>query len=172
MSDNVRNFLDISTGHLMTSTRERLEGDALPGLSIMSHGFGWLVRVPSEFPGDELEGLSQDLLTCLTAARRRNCDYILFDRDANADEELPFYEDNHVATVRVRVRDSVEYDFDMPLTQKEAEAIKVKPELVRDLALAYFASSGPKHKWIAATQSRRIEFVEADPAEEEEGQGR
>lgn len=91
-----RSFLDLSTAHLTSTTRERLDQVAEYGTAVMeglptvySHpdGCGWLVYVPPE--DDHYAGAAPDLLYVLAYAREQDCDYVLFDRDALIDPNLP-----------------------------------------------------------------------------------
>ena len=93
---NIRKFLDISTGHLPPSERDRIDDGEVP---ITSHahpeGYGWFVYVPQE-PSDwpNIREAAPALARCLEHARKLDCDYILFDSDACIDEQLPWYGDH------------------------------------------------------------------------------
>lgn len=99
---SIRNFMDISTGHISKPTRDwldefcnrvwdrgvepsgdeaRLCGGATP--------YGWFLYVPEA--GAEPEECPDDLAACFRAARRRRVPYILFDRDAPEVRGLPQY---------------------------------------------------------------------------------
>lgn len=93
----VRKFLDLSTGHLTEKTRERM--DEMPPMQCAyphPDGFGWFVYVdtdPANYePGEDCP-YPPDLIACFKAARERDCDYILFDCDAEAVDYLDYYED-------------------------------------------------------------------------------
>jgi hypothetical protein len=96
--ENVRRFLDISTGHLQPKTRWMVEEKAVIG-PIYDHpdGFGWLVYVPDPQRVAEWEGpdpIPADLIACFDKARELRCDYILFDCDAQPIDGLPLYDDD------------------------------------------------------------------------------
>jgi hypothetical protein len=95
--DNVRRFLDLSTGHLKPETREQLENGHAPA-AIYPHpdGYGWMLYVPCpENAGavDEEDRPAEDLQACFDKARELRCDYILFDSDAPELDGLPLYDD-------------------------------------------------------------------------------
>ena len=76
-----RQFLDLSTGAISSSTRAWLDVAALHmNGAITAHG--WFVHV-----GDSDADYPDDFQACLRAARARGCDYILFDADAATDYE-------------------------------------------------------------------------------------
>lgn len=95
---NIRKFLDISTGHLPPSERERIDdGEAGPLAYPHPDGYGWFVYVPEDpdmWQDDEDDDAMPALLACMKRARALGCDYILFDCDAPIDEELPVYNDD------------------------------------------------------------------------------
>lgn len=96
----VRKFLDLSTGHLTEETRDRLsDGEGPTPTYPHPDGFGWLVWVPEDQGVmAELEKWAEDvncpadLLACFKAARKRGCDYILFDSDGEPVDYLTDYE--------------------------------------------------------------------------------
>ncbi|MGH0003166.1 hypothetical protein ACQU0X_24110 [Pseudovibrio ascidiaceicola] len=159
MPDNVRNFLDLSTGHLMTATRELLDAQAL-SITTYPNEYGWLVRVPSEDSVLDLKSYPQDLLECMALARKKACDYILFDRDAGTDVDLMFYEDDHTTTVRVQISEIVEYHFDMPVTQEQLNLVKAYPDELEDHAKAYFAEVGAKPEWVVSVHDRSVNHID------------
>ncbi|MDX5370679.1 MAG: hypothetical protein LPL29_15015 [Alphaproteobacteria bacterium] len=88
----IRKFLDISTGHLTVHTREMIDaGKYDDTLSYTPwHDYGWFVWVPTD--QFTYAGCSTDLRNCFDRAKALGCDYILFDRDAQRDEELHYYD--------------------------------------------------------------------------------
>lgn len=91
----VRKFLDISTIHLRPKTRLDIDSRIVPGTFYDHSVYGWFMWVPSADFDDRLEKLKDypDLLACIYRARELDCDYILFDVDAEIDDALPTYED-------------------------------------------------------------------------------
>lgn len=93
----VRQFLDLSTGHLPRSDRDRLAAWAsarfrrLPGL--MAGPFGWFVHVPEDAILPEWEG-TDALLRVFERARSLACDYVLLDADGPRDEALPWFDED------------------------------------------------------------------------------
>lgn len=94
---SIRNFLELSTGHLSVPTRNMLDADAAasvngqqPNRWVAGYGYGWFIYANEE-PYEDI--FPPDLIECMEYARKNGCDYILFDRDAPFDECLPTYED-------------------------------------------------------------------------------
>jgi hypothetical protein len=96
--ENVRRFLDISTAHLLPTTRHMIEEKTVIGpIYDYPDGFGWLVYVPDPQRVAEWEGpdpIPADLIACFDKARELRCDYILFDCDAMELDGLPLYDDD------------------------------------------------------------------------------
>lgn len=92
----IRKFLDLSTVHLSLATIERFEAWTVP-LTTYPHpeGFGWFVYVPADLDLIDVAGmeLPADLLACIKSAHAQDCDYLLFDRDADPIEDLPLYDE-------------------------------------------------------------------------------
>ncbi|MGQ7794438.1 DUF5983 family protein [Faunimonas sp. B44] len=84
----VRNFLDLSTGHLTRRTRDWLENDA--PISLAKTEYGWFLYAPE----DRITWYPQDLWACLQKAREMGCCYALFDCDAERVDYLPYYHDD------------------------------------------------------------------------------
>lgn len=92
MSECVRTFLDLSTGHLMFHTRERMEDGEFPSLA-MTGEYGWFCYVDADSI-EEIAGLwDQDMKDCMTLAVKLGVAYIMFDQDAPRHDDLPYYED-------------------------------------------------------------------------------
>lgn len=91
--ENVRRFLDLSTGHLKPETRDQLDKGFAPG-ALYPHceGYGWIMNVPDMI--DEADKPGEDMQACIDKARALRCDYILFDRDAPEIDGLPLYDDD------------------------------------------------------------------------------
>ncbi|KZL17668.1 hypothetical protein PsAD2_03004 [Pseudovibrio axinellae] len=162
MSDNVRNFLDLSTGHLLPSTRDLLDGELL-SIRMFQHEYGWLLPTLSEDHPD-LGAIPSDLLACIALARKRSCDYILFDRDASPDDDLIYYDDNHIGTVQVQVSEIVEYHFDMPVTQEQLDLIQNDPNALDEPAESFFTEVGAKPEWVTSVHNRTVDMIDADDA--------
>ena len=95
----VRQFLDLSTGHLRPETREAwsagmaVDDEAMSLVSATQHGFFVWAGDASE--GAEAdEGWPHDVADCRRRARAMGCDYLLFDADAEPVAGLPFYDDD------------------------------------------------------------------------------
>ena len=86
----VRTFLDVSTGHLMPATRKHMDNGDYPSLS-MTGEYGWLCYVSMDLGASEV--WKADMIDCMNKAYELKCDYILFDRDATAREDLKWYDD-------------------------------------------------------------------------------
>ena len=83
----IRNFLDLSTGHLKPETRDLMLNDpGYPGVS-MANEYGWFCYICEDNPVWD-----QDMKDCMAKARELGCLYILFDRDADLLDDLPYYE--------------------------------------------------------------------------------
>lgn len=86
----LRLFFDCSTAHLKPSTRDRLEQMAEDReVLIASTPYGWFIWA-EEDPQPDLPG---ELSSIMTHARSLGAEYILFDRDASENPELPVFED-------------------------------------------------------------------------------
>ena len=94
-------MLDISIFHLTDETRKRMDTDSrnyflgkactLP-FSVKGSSFGWFidVRTPAE-RHCATQPYPSDIVECYDLAIRKNCDYILFDRDAERHGDLAWY---------------------------------------------------------------------------------
>ena len=89
---NVRRFLDLSTAHLRPATREAFSRRL--DLVSMTGPYGWLLHVPEEEDGP-CESLAAfvELPSVFHVARTEDCDFVLFDADANADDRLEIFDD-------------------------------------------------------------------------------
>lgn len=104
----VRKFLDLATCHLPESIMNGPIGplNTIEGVIAYEHGeYGYLLWVPDDpqehaddypNPADEDvcsdEGVPAEVLAVQLYARSLDCDYVLFDRDADAIEALPTWE--------------------------------------------------------------------------------
>ncbi len=90
----IRRFLDLSTAHLQPADRLFLEFSAEPGslggLAPMAGTFGWFVYAHDERC---CEGSSDVLWAIFERALALGCDYVLFDANGPALEDLPVFED-------------------------------------------------------------------------------
>lgn len=88
---NVRRFLDLSTTHLRPATREAF-GQRLDLVS-MTGPYGWLLHVPEEDGARASLAAFTELPAVFRVARTEDCDFVLFDADANADDRLELFDD-------------------------------------------------------------------------------
>lgn len=100
--DTKRSILDISTGHLSFPSRDwlneqsaislafRTEADERPVASIAGFGYGWFLTAHP--PEGAREVMPDDINRILEYARAQQCDYVVFDRDADTVDELPSFE--------------------------------------------------------------------------------
>ncbi|MHB0667100.1 DUF5983 family protein [Roseomonas mucosa] len=88
---HVRRFLDLSTAHLSPRDRACLEASALSGeqgeVSCGAMPYGWFV-----YAYDERPDISDTLWALMVEARRQDCDYLLFDADAQALPDFPCFD--------------------------------------------------------------------------------
>jgi len=89
----IRTFLDLSTAHLPEAVCDRLS--AQPGVVAYSTTQGWLMWVPDN--PDEHALHSDDptpevVLSIQRYARAMDCDYVLFDADADQIDDLPAWQ--------------------------------------------------------------------------------
>ena len=86
----IRTFHDLSTAHLPEEVCDRLS--AQPGVDAYSTTYGWLMWIPDD--PDE-HSLSSDeptpdvVLSIQRYARAMDCDYVLFDANADQVDDLP-----------------------------------------------------------------------------------
>lgn len=88
----VRQFLDLSTGHLPRADRDRLAVWASSS-SIMPGPFGWFVHVPENATVPEWEG-TDALRRIFAHAHALACDYVLLDADGPRDDALPWFDED------------------------------------------------------------------------------
>lgn len=93
----IRQFLDLSTGHLTYETRSLLSDGRLPLSTVYPTEFGWFVHVPDidalgEVDQERQRDLPKDMKDVLDFARENGCDYVMFDSDAAPLMNLPYYE--------------------------------------------------------------------------------
>lgn len=104
----IRQFLDLSTGHLTERSRTWLTSVLASGGSVcggnMPYGFFvWAddaAKLADSWHPDEAarpEDWPSDLWRCMAYARAHGCCYILFDADTPADDNLPYFEDGEEA---------------------------------------------------------------------------
>lgn len=90
----IRLFLDLSTAHLPERYSEGLLG-AEPGVTAYPFTHGWLMWVPDD-PDDSSAAMDEpvpdEILAIQRYARQRDCDYVMFDRDADRVAGLPTWE--------------------------------------------------------------------------------
>lgn len=85
----IRTVLDISTAHLPPDLADRL--DRLGGVIAYRLDYGWLMPVPAR-PEPQHDGrdMPPEIRNIYAYARERDCDFVLFDRDADPlEDDLP-----------------------------------------------------------------------------------
>ena len=87
-------MLGLSTGHVTEATAKMLDNEDLSIVVYPKSEYGWFVHVPTYEPDFEdcKTDLPEDLRACLDWARKHNAEWLMFDRDAELDEELPVYD--------------------------------------------------------------------------------
>lgn len=114
--------IDLSTGHLTVHTRDWMSRKADEGrLGFMERDEGFFLSTThardEDFTAQEDPQLPPDLHLCLSMAAANDVQYVLFDRDADAQPGLPFYEErmetyvDNGATYPVQPLDA-DHDFD------------------------------------------------------------
>jgi hypothetical protein len=94
---HVRKFLDLSTAHLTAKTRHML--DTKVERFCCYHGeYGWFIWVPTEpeipeYDEEVGDGYPADLIAAFHLARKMDCEYVMFDMDAEASDDLQTYDD-------------------------------------------------------------------------------
>jgi hypothetical protein len=94
-SPEIRRFVVISTGHVSPETAAHLE--STPSLDWPTIGgryseYGWFMYASdiNDMPGDL--AIPDDLFAVMTWARSQGVEHILFDRDADAIDGLPWFD--------------------------------------------------------------------------------
>lgn len=89
MPPYIRKVLDLTTAHLPPQYAE-LKGTS--GVVAHDYEYGFLMWVPND-PKESSEAMDDEvppeILKIQLYARRLDCDYVLFDRDGDENEELP-----------------------------------------------------------------------------------
>jgi len=103
----VRKFLDLSTAHLSPEARAWLSEAATMNHAAAYHGTGngaamgtlgatltgWFMHAPALPEDGGMDyGMPEAMLPIIRFARSLNCDYVLFDADADEIEHLPTYD--------------------------------------------------------------------------------
>lgn len=94
---HVRTFVDLSTGHLHSATREALANrDGLLD-ECLSYGawdvYGWFMYVTDdEYLLDQLQERFAELVVLLKIIKAQGYDYVRFDRDQIQHPALPFFD--------------------------------------------------------------------------------
>lgn len=91
-------MLDLSTAHLPENLARSL--DSVAGLIANERGFGWLLWVPDNIDEHAAEYEAEDpehpipevVVTIWRYAAKHGCQYVLLDRDADLNPDLPAYE--------------------------------------------------------------------------------
>lgn len=89
----IRKVLDISISHLPMEQGATL--NELDGVVAHEYQYGWLMWVPNDPDESNLameEQAPENILMLQRYARDLDCDYIMFDRDAEPEDQLPSYE--------------------------------------------------------------------------------
>lgn len=92
----IRKYLELSTGHVTKEDRELFD-DGDPKWPFNKHEYGWWVWVPDILDDYQAEmfaesGLSHNVWAAIHYARSHGCDWIRYDCDAIASDDLPFFE--------------------------------------------------------------------------------
>jgi hypothetical protein len=177
----VTNFLNVSTLHLTPSARAWLNETATENHAANYHGAGrggristlgatltgWFTWVPQP---DVCEHLSApvDLLPVFNEARKAECNYILFDRDADAIPGLPRYDEDGVLFEQddagfvdagpqsrqfaVDVVETISYTVEVDAFDEDHAG-----QLARDM---WAASSDPMHDFSGNSRGVEVEDVE------------
>jgi hypothetical protein len=90
---NIYLLLDLSTTHLPEHLRDDL--DSVDGLTARALPFGWLLWVPEDpdaHAADYADAFPAEVLLIQRYARGLRCDYVLLDRDADTDDQLPTWD--------------------------------------------------------------------------------
>jgi hypothetical protein len=91
-------LIDLSTGHVSDQTRQWMNHVGEDGtLGISNRSGGWFMPSCREALNHAKElntFIPRDLLLCLEYAIANDFEYVLFDQDAEPDNNLPFYEIN------------------------------------------------------------------------------
>lgn len=98
---HVRKFLDASTAHIKYKTTLWLDeqseiacnyqggpGSELPAIHIGKHSYGWFFFAEEESSDD----LPADIRALMVEARKRDCEYVMLDQDAEQIEGLQTYD--------------------------------------------------------------------------------
>jgi hypothetical protein len=89
----IRKMLDLSTGHLPPDLAESLSH--APGVIAYQLEFGWLMWIPDD-PDHHARGCGdgppEQVLLVQRYARSHDCDYVLFDADAEQVADLPHWQ--------------------------------------------------------------------------------
>lgn len=88
----IRKFLDISTAHVSRATADKMDAGETVGVTYYKLSYGWLVYVSDPEHEDPTDPIPEELARALTLARANNCDYIMFDADAERIHQLPEFE--------------------------------------------------------------------------------
>jgi len=94
----IRQVLDLSTAHLPPHIRDglpRYAGVVAYSLSTSDDQYGWLLWVPYSPDGHAAATggeVPAQVLAIQRYARKRGCDYVLLDRDAEKVAELPTWD--------------------------------------------------------------------------------
>lgn len=95
-SARVRRFLDLSTAHL---PEQVMNGPLNSFAHVVAYEFefGALLWVPPIKPDNDIEdlaaqGVPEEIVHIWRYARSLDCDYVLFDRDADTNDDLPTWE--------------------------------------------------------------------------------
>ena len=91
------NMLDMSTAHLSSDTRERLDKLDIEGVLYYPKGpWGWFVNVPTGHDAPEItDEVPADLKRCMHFAQNLNKEWIMFDCDGVIVDGLLAYEDEN-----------------------------------------------------------------------------
>jgi hypothetical protein len=89
-------MLDLSTAHLPKNVCDEL--NSIDGITAARLEYGWLLAVPTYVDehvadyGQGPDGIPDVVVGVWRYARQHNCDYVLFDADADKVDDLPHWE--------------------------------------------------------------------------------
>ena len=88
----VRKFLELSTAHLPEKTTMAIDAGTFGKKPTMFNEYGWLFHVPESAEDLPKEVICLSFIKIIHLAIDAGCDYVLFDRDADAVDWLPTFE--------------------------------------------------------------------------------
>ena len=91
--ENVHKYFELSTGHLSAATAERIDLGTFEKLPVYRNDYSWVFSVPQSISELVEQGVSDaDFLAVMAVAASHDCNYVLFDQDANFVPYLEAYD--------------------------------------------------------------------------------